>query len=72
MTEYIHRVGRTGRSDRLGNAVTFHTDEDKFLVRKLADLLKKSGCEVPEWIFGIKKMNKKFFKKLIKNPIKRD
>lgn len=40
MTEYVHRVGRTGRSTKSGNAVTFYTNEDKYLVRKLADVLK--------------------------------
>ena len=61
---YVHRVGRTGRAFKVGKAVTFFTKEDKFIVRKLADLLKNSGCEVPEWIFKINKMDKKYFKKL--------
>ena len=32
---YIHRIGRTGRAERLGMAFTFVTPEDDDLVRKL-------------------------------------
>ena len=50
--DYIHRVGRTGRADREGGqAVTFFTDSDKPLLRSLGNMMKISGCEVPEWIF---------------------
>ena len=47
MLNYIHRVGRTGRADRTGTAITFFTEEDKPMVRSLADLLNTSGCTVP-------------------------
>ena len=50
MLTYIHRVGRTGRAERTGKAVTFFTDEDKPIVKSLANLLNASGCKVPEWI----------------------
>jgi len=53
-TDYIHRVGRTGRSNRSGKAMTFYTDSDKFMIRKLANVLRNSGCHVPKWIFSIK------------------
>jgi len=52
MINYIHRVGRTGRASREGGkAVTLYTDADKPLLRSLANMLKVSGCEVPDWIF---------------------
>ena len=50
MLKYIHRVGRTERADRNGSAIILFTDEDKPVVRSLANLLKVSGCPIPEWI----------------------
>jgi ATP-dependent RNA helicase DDX52/ROK1 len=63
MLTYIHRVGRTGRAERNGTALTLFTDEDKPVVRSLANLLKVSGCSVPEWICELPKANKKELKK---------
>ena len=42
MISYIHRVGRTGRANRKGKAVTFYTDVDKPLLRSLGNMLKLS------------------------------
>lgn len=72
MINYIHRVGRTGRAGRKGKAVTFYTDVDKPLLRSLGNMLKISGCEVPEWIFTLEKMDKKTRKRLEKFPVKRE
>jgi ATP-dependent RNA helicase DDX52/ROK1 len=55
---YVHRVGRTGRAGAKGTAITFFTNEDKPILRKLADLLKQSGCPVPGWMFEISKPTK--------------
>lgn len=44
MLTYIHRVGRTGRADRTGTAITFYCDEDRNQLRSLGNLLKISGC----------------------------
>ncbi|CAB4069897.1 DDX52 [Lepeophtheirus salmonis] len=38
---YIHRVGRTGRAGRPGRAVTFFTDDDKVLLRSIAQIEKR-------------------------------
>lgn len=59
MINYIHRVGRTGRANREGKAITFFTDLDKPLLRSLANVLKISGCEVPEWILKLDLIDKK-------------
>ncbi|KAL4510357.1 hypothetical protein ABPG72_008247 [Tetrahymena utriculariae] len=72
MINYIHRVGRTGRAGRAGKAITFFTNEDKPLLRSLGNMLKVSGCDVPEWIFKIQKADKKTLKRLEKFPVKRD
>jgi len=66
MINYIHRVGRTGRGGNTGKAYTLFTNDDKLLVRALADLLKRSGCDVPEWLFKIKKAKKNEMKLLTK------
>ena len=71
MLTYIHRIGRTGRANRSGKAVTFFTDEDKPVVRSLANLLSVSGCDVPLWILEMPKPNKNLKKKLEKHPVKR-
>ncbi len=36
---YIHRIGRTGRADRSGEAFTFVTEEDKDMVRAINRIL---------------------------------
>ncbi|MFO8102466.1 MAG: DEAD/DEAH box helicase [Dehalococcoidia bacterium] len=36
---YIHRIGRTGRADRTGNAFTLITPEDNAMVRNLENIL---------------------------------
>jgi ATP-dependent RNA helicase RhlE len=38
---YIHRIGRTGRADRIGEAYTLTLDEDQLLVRKIERVLGK-------------------------------
>lgn len=69
---YIHRVGRTGRGGQPGEAVTFYTKDDKIMLRKLADLLKVSGCDVPDWIFTINKPSKQAMSQLSKRPVERE
>jgi len=45
---YIHRVGRTGRAGMRGKAVTFFTDQDRPLLRSIANVIREAGCPVPE------------------------
>lgn len=72
MITYVHRVGRTGRANRKGTAITFFTDQDKPILKDIGNLLKTSGCDVPDWILSLKKMSKKDRKHMEKFPVKRD
>ncbi|OAO14304.1 DEAD/DEAH box RNA helicase [Blastocystis sp. ATCC 50177/Nand II] len=70
--EYIHRVGRTGRAGRKGTAITLFTEDDKPMLRSIANLMKLSGCEVPEWMLQLKKIDKRDRKRIEKHAIKRE
>ena len=63
-TSYIHRIGRSGRAGRLGEAVTFFTEEDakRGTVRAIARVMKRSGCAVPNWLLTLEadKSEKKY------------
>lgn len=69
---YIHRVGRTGRANRQGKAITFFTDLDKPLLRTLGNTLKASGLDVREWILKIKKSGKEVRRQLEQMPVQRE
>lgn len=53
-TSYIHRIGRSGRAGRPGAAITFFTEEDaqRGDLRPIANVMKNSGCDVPEWMLN--------------------
>ena len=53
--DYIHRIGRTGRAGRKGRAITFFTDEDRPMLRSIANVIKFSGFDVPQWMLELKK-----------------
>ncbi|RHY28012.1 hypothetical protein DYB32_006361 [Aphanomyces invadans] len=44
---YIHRIGRTGRAGATGMAVTYVTDADRGVVKKLLRLLKETDQDIP-------------------------
>ncbi len=69
---YIHRVGRTGRAGRSGRAVTFFTDADKTLLRSIAQLVKSSGGDVPEYMLQLKKASRQEKRKLAKKAVLRE
>jgi ATP-dependent RNA helicase DDX52/ROK1 len=50
---YIHRIGRTGRAGKRGTAVTFFTEDDLPRLRSIANVVKLSGCPVPDWMLSI-------------------
>ena len=74
LVSYIHRVGRTGRAGREGTATTYFTDDDLPFVKTLANLMDKSGHDVPEWLKKLKnnhRANNKSWKQLGEKPIRR-
>jgi ATP-dependent RNA helicase DDX52/ROK1 len=52
---YVHRIGRTGRAGRKGKAITLFTEADFENLRAIANVMKQSGCDVPEWMLNLKK-----------------
>lgn len=70
--EYIHRIGRTGRAGNRGKAITFFTEDDKPLLRSVANVIQQAGCPVPEYIKGFQKLLSKQKKKMIKKPLERE
>ena len=65
---YIHRIGRTGRAGRAGEAVTFFTEGDVEQLRSIANVMKASGCEVPEWMLKLKPLKKAKRRRLEAQP----
>ena len=45
--DYVHRIGRTGRAGKKGEAHTFFTHGDKKCARQLVEVLNKSSQEIP-------------------------
>ena len=50
--QYIHRIGRTGRADRCGKAVTFWSDVDNSLLPIVINVMKQSNQDkkLPKWL----------------------
>jgi ATP-dependent RNA helicase DDX52/ROK1 len=55
---YVHRIGRTGRAGRQGRAITFFTESDFDNLRTIANVMRLSGCDVPEWMLHLKRQSK--------------
>ncbi|KAL9655692.1 hypothetical protein ABK040_004925 [Willaertia magna] len=45
---YVHRIGRTGRAGKEGNAISFFTPTDLHLAGSLIKILQESEQEIPE------------------------
>lgn len=56
---YIHRIGRSGRAGRRGEAITLYTEADLPFLRNIANVMVASGCEVPSWILALPKLRRK-------------
>jgi len=49
--------GRCGRAGRKGEAITFFTESDFDHLRTIANVMKLSGCDIPDWMLSLKKNN---------------
>ena len=68
---YVHRIGRTERAGRPGEAITFFTESDMTMLRSIANVMKLSGCDVPAWMLTMKKMRHSDKKRIKSIPVKR-
>jgi len=51
MDDYIHRIGRTGRSGKQGIATSFVSeDTNSYSLKKLREILIDGKQEIPEWL----------------------
>jgi ATP-dependent RNA helicase DDX52/ROK1 len=75
ITNYIHRVGRTGRAGKIGLAITFIEEKDKdnlFYISKLINDMKNDNypeIKCPDWLINLSK-KKNVNKKIGKNKDK--
>ncbi|KAH6573220.1 hypothetical protein BASA62_003067 [Batrachochytrium salamandrivorans] len=69
---YIHRIGRTGRAGRAGDAITYFTKEDAPYLKSIVNVMKASGCDVPEWMLNLKNPTNNMKKNLRNRPLRRD
>ncbi|KAJ3324225.1 DEAD (Asp-Glu-Ala-Asp) box polypeptide 52 [Boothiomyces sp. JEL0866] len=71
VASYIHRIGRTGRAGRKGEAITYFTKQDTPYLKMIVNVMKDSGCEVPDWMLELKNTSKAL-KQELKRGIKRE
>ena len=72
LISYIHRIGRSGRAGSTAQALTLYTFEDLPYLKIIVNVMKRSGCEVPEWVNRLKTPGKKERKELETKPPKRE
>jgi ATP-dependent RNA helicase DDX52/ROK1 len=68
---YIHRIGRTGRAGRPGRAITFFSNEDGPYLRTIANVLRASGCPVPQYTLDLPKPSKTMKRRVARVPVER-
>lgn len=51
--DYVHRIGRTGRANTVGNAITFMTIADEYHIRKIEAMIRTEipRAEFPDEVF---------------------
>lgn len=68
---YIHRIGRTGRAGKAGRAITYFTKDDAPYLKSVVNVMRQSGCDVPEWMLKLPKPSKLRKRQLKQHPIAR-
>ncbi|GAA5989286.1 hypothetical protein JCM5350_003430, partial [Sporobolomyces pararoseus] len=68
---YIHRIGRTGRAGKEGRAITFFTKADAGHLKTIVNVMRQSGCQVPEWMLKLPNPTQDSKKALKMKPIGR-
>ncbi|OLY80212.1 ATP-dependent RNA helicase ROK1 [Smittium mucronatum] len=71
VASYIHRIGRTGRAGREGESITYFTKEDAPYLKSIVNVMRQSGCEVPQWMVELKNPSQTLKKNMKKRPIER-
>ncbi|CAG9797661.1 unnamed protein product [Chironomus riparius] len=73
LISYVHKIGRAGRANKKGKAITFYTNDDNKigLLRDVAKLIKSSGSQVEPFLLQLKKSSKKERDALLKRAPKR-
>ena len=78
ITNYIHRIGRTGRAGKKGTSITFLEEKDKdnlYYISKLINDMKNENYEdiiCPDWLINLckqKNVNKKIGNNIDKNKV---
>jgi ATP-dependent RNA helicase RhlE len=51
--DYVHRIGRTGRANNLGDAITFCNEAEKYYINKIEKLIRQQipVLNIPEGVF---------------------
>jgi ATP-dependent RNA helicase RhlE len=51
--DYVHRIGRTGRANKLGNAITFCNPAEQHYINKIESLIRQKipVLNIPEKVF---------------------
>lgn len=68
---YIHRIGRTGRAGSKGKAITFFTRDDAPYLKSIVNVMRLSGCQVPEWMLSLPNPSQNDKRRLKLRPIER-
>lgn len=53
ISEYTHRIGRTGRAGNTGTSTAFFNRGNTNIGKELVDLLKEANQEVPQWLVDV-------------------